>query len=210
MSKKKTYEIQAQTMIKNMEKRNFEGYYVATAQEAKEKVLSLLEENAVIAWGGSMTMQEIGVFEELEKGNYTLIDRTKAKSPEEAREIYAKSVMADVYLMSTNAITLEGELINIDGNGNRVACLITGPKQVIIVAGMNKVCSDVKSGYQRVKDIASPPNSVRLNRNTPCAVTGKCENCFSPDCICSHTVVTRRCKDKGRIQIILVGEELGY
>lgn len=210
MPKMKAYENQANTIIKNMEKRNFKGYYVATAAEAKKKVLSLIADGATIAWGGSMTMQEIGIFEALEKGNYNLIDRMKASSPEEAREIYAKSTLADVYLMSTNAITLEGELINIDGHGNRVACLITGPKKVIIVAGMNKVCSDVKSGYQRVKDVASPPNTVRLNRKTPCAVTGKCEDCYSPDCICAHTVISRRCKEPDRIHVILVGEELGY
>lgn len=210
MPKHTFYENQAKTIIKNMEKRNFEGYYVATAAQAKEKVLSLMEEGTSIGWGGTMTMEEIGIFDALKEKNYTLIDRTQAKTPEESREIYAKTVMADYYLMSTNAITLNGELINIDGNGNRVACLIQGPKNVIIVAGMNKVVSDVESGYLRVKNMASPPNAVRLNRKTPCAVTGLCGDCYSPDCICSHTVVTRRCGIPGRIKIILVGEELGY
>lgn len=210
MPKKTFYENQAKTIIKNMEKRNFEGYYVSTAAEAKQKVLSLMEPGSSVAWGGSMTMAELGVFEELAAGNYTLIDRMKAGTPKEARELYAKTVMADYYLMSTNAITLEGELINIDGNGNRLACLMQGPKNVIIAAGMNKVVPDVESGYLRVKNTASPPNCVRLNRKTPCAVTGECGDCYSPDCICSHTVITRRCGIPGRIKIILVGEELGY
>lgn len=210
MPKNKFYENQAKTIIKNMEKRNFEGYYAATADEAREKVLSLMEEGSSIGWGGTMTMEEIGVFDAIRERNYTLIDRTAAMTPEERREIYAKTVLADYYLMSTNAITLEGELINIDGNGNRVACLMQGPKNVIVVAGMNKVVSDVESGYLRVKNIASPPNCVRLQRKTPCAVTGKCEDCYAPDCICSHTVVTRRCNIPGRIKIILVGDELGY
>lgn len=210
MPKNTFYENQAKTIIKNMEKRNFEGYYAATAQEAKEKVLSLMAEGSSIGWGGTMTMAEIGIFDAIKEKNYTLIDRTTAKTPEENREIYARTVLADYYLMSTNAITLDGELINIDGNGNRVACLIQGPRNVIIVAGMNKVVSDVESGYLRVKNIASPPNAVRLDRKTPCAVTGRCGDCYAPDCICSHTVVTRRCGIPGRIKIILVGEELGY
>lgn len=210
MPKNTFYENQAKTIIKNMEKRNFEGYYAATAQEAKEKVLSLMAEGSSIGWGGTMTMAEIGIFDAIKEKNYTLIDRTTAKTPEENREIYARTVLADYYLMSTNAITLDGELINIDGNGNRVACLIQGPRNVIIVAGMNKVVPDVESGYLRVKNIASPPNAVRLDRKTPCAVTGRCGDCYAPDCICSHTVVTRRCGIPGRIKIILVGEELGY
>lgn len=210
MPKNTFYENQAKTIIKNMEKRNFEGYYAATADEAREKVLSLMEEGASIGWGGTMTMEEIGVFDAIKEKNYILIDRTAAKTPEERREIYARTVLADYYLMSTNAITLEGELINIDGNGNRLACLMQGPEHVIIVAGMNKVVSDVESGYLRVKDMASPPNCVRLNRKTPCAVTGQCEDCYAPDCICSHTVVTRRCNIPGRIKIILVGDVLGY
>ena len=112
--------------------------------------------------------------------------------------------------MSTNAITLEGELVNIDGHGNRVAALIWGPKQVIILAGMNKVCPTVEDAYRRVKNIASPANAIRLNKKTPCAQTGACGDCYSPDCICSHTVVTRRCGTPGRIKIILIGGDLGY
>ncbi len=210
MSKEIFYQKQAETIIKNMKKRNFEGYYAQNAEEAKQIVLRMMEEGASISWGGTMTMTEIGVMDAIRGGKYRLIDRALAKDPEEAREIFAKTVMADYYLMSTNAITLEGELINIDGNGNRLACLMQGPKNVIIVAGMNKVVSDVQSGYQRVKDIASPPNAIRLHKNTPCALTGHCADCYSPDCICSHTVITRRCGIPGRIKVILVGQELGY
>ena len=112
--------------------------------------------------------------------------------------------------MSTNAITLEGELINIDGRGNRLAFLCFGPQNVLILAGMNKVVTDIDSGFKRVRNIASPPNTVRLNKKTPCAITGKCENCYSPDCICSQFVVTRRSSTPNRIKVILIGEELGY
>jgi hypothetical protein len=112
--------------------------------------------------------------------------------------------------MSTNAITLDGELVNVDGNGNRVASLIYGPKHVIVITGMNKVVPDVLQGYDRVRNIASPPNTIRLGKNTPCANTGKCGNCLSPDCICSQIVVTRRSREKERIIVILVNENLGF
>ena len=118
--------------------------------------------------------------------------------------------MADYYLMSTNAITMDGELINIDGNGNRVACLIHGPKHVIMVVGMNKLVSNVEDGYRRVRDIATPANTKRLNKNTPCFHTGRCGDCLSPDCICNQVVITRRSSHAGRIKIFFVAEDLGY
>ncbi len=139
-----------------------------------------------------------------------MLDRSLARTPEESRQIYAKTVLADYYLMSTNAITLGGELINIDGNGNRVACLIQGPSHVIIIAGMNKVVSDVPGGVARVRNMASPANAIRLNRNLPCAASGVCHDCLSPECFCNQIVVTRRSMHPGRIKIYLVGEELGY
>uniref|UniRef100_UPI004056BE60 lactate utilization protein n=1 Tax=Acetatifactor sp. TaxID=1872090 RepID=UPI004056BE60 len=208
--KQKYYENAAATIIKNLEKRQMEGYYCATSKEAVEKALELMPEGASIAWGGSMTLSETGLMDVIRSADYELIDRETAKTPEEQRRLYGDICCADFFLMSTNAITLDGELINIDGRGNRVAFLCFGPQNVIILAGMNKVVSDVQSGIQRVRDVASPPNTVRLNKNTPCAVTGRCGNCFSPDCICSQIVITRRSGIPGRIKVILVGEELGY
>ena len=146
----------------------------------------------------------------IHNGNYELIDRSSAKTPEESRQLYAKTVLADYYLMSTNAITLDGELINIDGNGNRVACLIQGPAHVILVVGMNKVVTDVESGIARVRNMASPANAIRLNRNLACAATGVCHDCLSPECFCNQLVITRRSMHNGRIKVYLVGEELGY
>ena len=200
----------ADTMIKNMAKRNMEGYYCATSAEAVEKVLSLMPEGASVTWGGSMTLTECGLMDALKTANYEIIDRDTAKTPEEARVMYAKQVMADYYLMSTNAITISGELVNIDGRANRVSCLCWGPQNVIIIAGMNKVCSDVESAIQRVRNFAAPPNCVRLNKNTPCAQTGKCGDCYSQESICSQFLVTRRSSTPNRIKVILVGEELGY
>lgn len=200
----------ANTIIKNMKKKNMEGYYCATSKEAVEKALSLMPEGASLTWGGSVTLAECGLMDAIHEKSYVLIDRAAAKTPEEAREIYGKQVMADFFLMSSNAITVDGELVNIDGNSNRVACLCCGPKNVIVIAGMNKVVSTVEEGVDRVHNFAAPPNTVRLNRNTPCAQTGRCADCYSPDCICSQIVITRRSSIPNRIKVILVGEELGY
>ena len=200
----------ANTIIKNMAKKNLEGYYCATSTEAVEKALSLMPAGASVTWGGSMTLTECGLMDALKNANYELIDRDTAKTPEEGRLMYAKQVMADYYLMSSNAITVDGELVNIDGRANRVSCLCWGPENVIVIAGMNKVAADVESALKRVRTMAAPPNTVRLNRNTPCAQTGKCGDCYSPDCICSQIVITRRSSTPNRIKVILVGEELGY
>lgn len=200
------YENQAATIIKNLEKRNMEGYYCPDGASAVQTALSLMPEHSVISWGGSMTLSETGLMEQLQKRDYTLIDRMTAATPEERRELYAKATLADYYLMSTNAITLDGQLVNIDGAGNRVACLIHGPENVIILAGMNKVCPDVESAIRRVKNCATPPNTVRLNCKTPCAVTGICGDCLSPETICCQEVITRY----SRIKVILIGEEYGY
>lgn len=200
----------ANTIIKNMHKKNMEGYYCATSAEAVEKALSLMPEGASVTWGGSMTLTECGLMDALKTANYEIIDRDTAKTPEEARLMYAKQVMADYYLMSSNAITIGGELVNIDGRANRISCLCWGPQNVIIIVGMNKVASDVESAVQRVRNIAAPPNCIRLNKNTPCAQTGKCGDCYSPESICSQILVTRRSSTPNRIKVILVGETLGY
>ena len=200
----------ANTIIKNMEKKNLEAYYCATSAEAVEKALSLMPEGASITWGGSESIKECGLMDAIQAANYELIDRTDAKTPEEDRIMYSRQVMADFFLMSSNAITIDGELVNIDGRANRVSLLCWGPQNVIVIAGMNKIASDVESAIQRVRDAAAPPNTVRLNKNTPCAQTGRCGNCYSPDCICSQIVITRRSSTPKRIKVILVGEELGY
>lgn len=208
--KQLAFQAAAQGIIKNLEKRNMEGYFFENSAQCTRAILDLMEKGSSVSWGGSESIKECGLMDALKEGGYELIDRLTAKSPEESRELYAKAVLADYYLMSTNAITYEGELVNIDGNGNRLACLMQGPKTVIIVAGMNKLASDIPTGYARVKDLASPPNVRRLNKNTPCYHAGKCGDCLSPDCICSHLVVTRRSNIPGRIKVFLVAEELGY
>lgn len=201
---------QAETIIRNLEKRNMEGFYFASAAECIQAILKEMPKGSVISWGGSESIKESGLMDAIHNGDYELIDRSSAKTPEESRQIYAKTVLADYYLMSTNAITLDGELINIDGNGNRVACLIQGPAHVILVVGMNKVVTDVESGVSRVRNMASPANAIRLNKNLACGATGVCHDCLSSECFCNQIVITRRSMHNGRIKVYLVGENLGY
>ena len=208
--KKQYYENTAKTIIANLEKRQMKGWYCEDSAAAVQKVLELMPEHASVTWGGTMTMEECGLTNALKKGNYTLIDRLAAKTPEEKKELFARAVCADYFFMSTNAITLDGELINVDGAGNRVACLCNGPDHVIVLAGMNKVVKNAEEGHSRARNTAAPINTLRLNKKTPCAVSGRCSVCQSPDCICSQIVVTRRSHIPGRIQVILIGEELGY
>lgn len=209
-NQQKFYSLIAQNIIAEMAKRNIEGYYVCSKEEAVNKALSFLTEGMTISWGGSMTLSQIGLFDALqEKACYNLLDRTKVP-PEEIPDLYRKAFFADTYFMSSNAITQQGELINIDGTGNRVASLIYGPKQVIIIAGINKIVKDEAAAIERIHNVAAPINALRLHKNTPCAHTGKCHNCLSPDCICMHTVITRNSVTKGRIKVILVNENLGY
>lgn len=205
------YENLAKTTMKNLEKRHFECHYCKTAQEAVKLASELVPSDSTVSFGGSMTLAESGMADILkQRSDITLLDRSKAGSPEEVKEIYHKSLNADYYFMSSNAITVEGELVNIDGTGNRVGALIYGPEHVIILAGMNKVSPSLEEAVSRVKNVASPLNANRLSRNTPCAATGLCSDCLSPDCICSHTVITRRSAPANRIKVILIGEALGY
>lgn len=208
--KQQNYENLAESLIEAFNKRGIEGYYCADKEEALTTALRFLTPGCSVSWGGSVSCTEIGLFEALKTSDCILYDRTTAKTPEEQRELYAKAVTADYYFMSSNAVTLDGELVNIDGNGNRVACLITGPKHVILIVGMNKITPDVTSAIDRVRNVAAPPNGVRLGLSTPCSKYGKCHDCYSPDCMCCELVVTRKSRVPGRIKVILVGEELGY
>lgn len=209
--KKIYYENMADSIIDRFNKRGIEGYYCENAEEALLTAKRFLTPGCSVSWGGSQTLIEIGLLESLSSSSdYIIYDRDKAKTPEEKLQVYSKTVTADYYFMSTNAITLDGQLVNIDGSGNRVACLITGPKNVIIIAGMNKITTDVDHAIERVRNMATPPNTVRLGKKTPCAETGKCANCLVDDCICNQIVITRRSGTQGRIKVILVGEELGF
>lgn len=197
-------------IIKNLEKRGMEGYYFENSADMAAAILGMMPKGSVVSWGGSASLTESGMMDALKASDYELIDRAAAKTDQERRDIYARTVMSDYYFCSTNALTLEGELVNIDGNGNRVACIIHGPAHVMLIVGMNKVVKDIDSAIKRVRTNACPPNAIRLHMNTPCAVTGKCADCLSPECFCNQIVVTRRSRHAGRIKVFLVGEELGF
>ena len=201
----------ARTLLPRLERRGMEGYYCATRQEAVEKVLELVEPGASVTWGGSVTFAQSGVKDALvSAGKYEIIDRAAASTPAEQRAMYGRMAMADYFFMSTNAITADGELVNIDGNGNRLACLIHGPRHVIVLAGMNKLTADVDSALKRIRTVSCPMNAARLHPNTPCEATGMCGDCHGPGCMCCQEVVTRHSRHPGRIKVILIGEELGF
>lgn len=206
----KYYSIKGNKVVIAMEKRNMEAYYCNTKENALKKAMEIIATGSIVSWGGSQTISQIGLIDELKRGNYNLLDRDLAKTPEQANDIYRKAFYADYYLTSSNAITIDGKLINMDGNGNRVAAIMYGPKNVIVILGMNKIESDESQAIKRVRSIAAPINAIRLNKNTPCVSTGNCHDCKEDDCICCNLVITRMSKIKNRIKVIIVGEELGY
>ena len=208
--KKQYYENLANTVLKGFDKRFIEGHYCESIEEAKELALSFVTEGSTVSFGGSVTLDETGVLTELRKrDDITLYDRATATTPEENKKIMHDALSCDYYFMSSNAITKNGELVNIDGNGNRVAALIYGPENVIILAGMNKIVENVEDGMSRTRNIAAPQNCIRLDKDTPCKITGFCGNCLN-DTICDQIVITRASRVPNRIKVILIGEELGF
>lgn len=209
--KKQQQKILADQLIANLAKRNIEAFYCTNGSDAAQLASSLISESSSVGWGGSMTLKEIGLMDLLkQRENLTLLDRSQAATSDEVDHIYRQIFSADTFLMSANAISLDGQIVNIDGTGNRVAALIYGPKQVIILAGMNKICNDLEAAMSRARNIASPPNCLRLDKKTPCSATGVCGDCLSPDCICNQIVITRNSRDKERIKVILIEGEWGY
>lgn len=197
-------------IIKNLAVRNIEAFYYDDSEAMVKDILTKIPSGSSITWGGAESIIECGLMDSIQNGSYVLLDRAAAKTPEEKRKFFAKAVMADVFLMSTNAITYQGELINIDGNGNRLACLMQGPKEVFIIVGMNKFVGSIEEGIHRIENVAAPANVQRLHRDTPCHTSGRCTHCFSAESVCSHTVITRRSGQPGRIKLFIVPENLGY
>jgi len=204
------YRKRGEALVKQMNRRQMDAFYFESASGAVEAIVGMMPERSSVSWGGVMTMGEIGLKKELQRANLELLDRDAAEGPEELKALYHKAFGCDYYIMSSNAITMDGKLVNIDGRGNRLAALLYGPENVIVIAGMNKVVLDEAAAVSRTRNTASPMNALRLERNTPCAKNGVCSDCQSSDCICSHLVVTRRSMQPGRIKVFLIGEELGY
>ena len=202
---KKRNELLANTVIKGLKSRNMSGYYAADKEEALKLALELIPEGNTIAMGGCMSAHEIGLISALEEGNYHYIDRDKL----DPRAGLLAAYDADVFLTSANAITDAGILVNIDGNANRVSCIAQGPKKVVFIVGMNKVCSDLDSAMKRARNVAAPANAQRFDIKTPCKETGKCFDCKSPDTICCQFLITRYSRHQERIHVILVNDVLG-
>ena len=203
----KRNELLAEKIIKGLQSRNMTGYYAKDREEAKAIALSLIPKNSSIAMGGAMSAHEIGLVEALKEGDYRFIDRD-AMPDKRAAMLLAYD--ADFFLSSVNAMTEDGVLINIDGNANRVSSIAQGPKHVLFIVGMNKVCSDVDGAMKRARNVAAPINAQRFGLSTPCSKTGSCMNCKSPDTICCQFLITRYSRHKDRIHVILVNDTLGF
>jgi L-lactate utilization protein LutB len=202
---------QVERTIANLEKHNISGFYVTNEIQLQEKIKELIPEHSLVAVGDSMTLFETGIIKLLRNGKYNFLDKYREEiTREEKKEIYRRSFSADTFLCSTNALTEEGELYNIDGNGSRVAAMIYGPEQVIVVVGFNKIVKNLEEAEKRVRNYAAPLDAKRLHKNTPCASLGYCVDCKSEERICNDFVVIKRQFTKGRIKIIIVGKQLGY
>ena len=203
----KRNDLLSQKVIKGLASRNMTGYYAKTKEEALQMALELIPEGSSVTMGGGMSVHEIGLVKALKEGNYNFIDRDEM---EDKRAAMLFAYDADVFLMSANAMTEDGILVNIDGNANRVSALAQGPRKVIVIAGMNKICDDVDGAMKRARNVAAAINAQSFGLNTPCAKTGSCMNCKSPDTICCQFLITRYSKHPGRIHVILVDDFLGF
>ena len=197
----------AERTIAGLQSRNMSGYYAGDKEEALRIALGLIPEGSSVTMGGCMSAREIGLVDALKSGNYDFIDRDAF---EDKRAAMLKAYDADVFLTSANAMTDDGVMINIDGNANRVSAIAQGPKKVIFIVGMNKVCPDTDTAMKRARNVAAPINAQRFGLKTPCSKTGKCFDCKSPDTICCQFLITRFSRHKDRIHVILVGEDLGF
>ncbi len=203
-------ELLAQRMIKSLNRRNMDAFYCPTSAGAIAKVMELMPQGSTVSWGGSMTLRDMGLTRALhDDGRYILLDRDRAVDRAEAVEIYLQAFRADYYLSSANAITEDGVIVTIDGNGNRVAAITFGPSHVIFVIGLNKVTQTVDAALARARSTAGPINTARFDISTPCKADGVCHNCNSPECICNHIHFLRN-SPRRRHTVVLVGEPLGY
>ena len=205
----KYYEKRGNILVKNLQSRHFEAYYCANKEEALAKALELIPEGASVGWGGAMSCEQIGLMDALKAGNYRAMDRSLAKTAAEREQMMHDMLASDVFLTGANGLSLDGQMVNIDGTGNRVAAIVYGPKSILVVAGMNKVEDTLEDAMNRARTVAAPMNNQRFDNSNPCSVTGTCANCKHETCICNQILITRHCRPAGRIKFILVGEDLG-
>jgi len=208
---KKKYDLAGPRIAEAFRKNHFDAYYVSTSEEALRKAIELIPKDHVVSWGGSETVKQIGLKDYIKENGYKVIDRDTAKSPEERVQLMRQGLLADTFLMSCNGATKNGQLVNIDGNGNRVAAMIYGPTNVIVVMGMNKITDTIEEAWARARNFAAPANMQRFNvPQTPCSKTGSCGNCTLAESICAYLVTVRISRPAGKIKVILVGEDLGF
>lgn len=207
--KESYYEKRGKILVKNLQSRHFEAYYCANKEEALQKALELIPNGASVGWGGTLTCQQIGLLEAVKNGDYRAIDRETCKTDAEREQAAKDCLFSDVFLVSANGLSMDGQMVSIDGTGNRVAAIIYGPKTVLVVAGMNKVEDTLEDAIRRARTVAAPMNQQRFGLPNPCTATGTCANCKSETCICNQILITRNCRPAGRIKFILVGEDLG-
>ena len=203
------YEKRGHILVKNLQSRHFDAYYCENREPALQKALELIPEGASVGWGGALSAEQIGLMDTVRQGNFRPIDRSLARSQEEREQMMRDCLFSDVFLTGANGLSLDGQMVNIDGTGNRVAAIIYGPKTVLVVAGMNKVEDTLEDAIRRARTVAAPMNNQRFSNDNPCSATGTCGNCKNLTCICNQIVITRHCRPAGRIKFILVGEELG-
>lgn len=203
----KRNELLAQKVIQGLKSRNMTGYYAKNKEKALAIALDLIPEGASVTMGGCMSAREIGLIDAISEGDYNFIDRDNYA---DKRAAMLMAYDADVFLSSANAMTDDGILVNIDGNANRVSAIAQGPKKVIFIVGMNKICDDIDGAMKRARNVAAPINAQRFGLDTPCTKTGACMNCKSPDTICCQFLITRYSRHKDRIHVILVNDNLGF
>ena len=208
--KKMYYEKRGRILVKNLQNRHFDACYCEDRAAALEKALEWIPKGATIGWGGCASVNQIGLLDAVKGGEYQVYDRDATKTPEERQMVSKKCLTADVFLTGANAISMDGQMVNIDGIGNRVAAIVYGPDMVLVVAGMNKVVDTVEDAVTRARTIAAPINNQRFDNQNPCKTTGSCADCKCETCICNQILVTRNCRPAGRIKFILVGEDLGF
>ncbi|MCR4960478.1 MAG: lactate utilization protein [Lachnospiraceae bacterium] len=203
----KRNDLLAQQVIKGLESRNMTAEYAKDAKEALEMALKFIPAGSSVSMGGAMSAHEIGLVQAIKDGDYNFIDRDAI---EDKRAAMLAAYDADYFISSANAMTQDGVIVNIDGNSNRVSAIAQGPKHVLFIVGMNKICNDIDSAMKRARNVAAPINAQRFGLSTPCAKTGTCMNCKSPDTICCQFLITRFSRHKGRIHVILVNDTLGF
>ena len=206
---KNYFDKRGEVLVKNLQKRHFEAYYCATKEDALKQVMALIPEGSVVGWGGAVSASQVGVQAAVHAGNYTVIDRDLVSDMAEKTRLMRECFNADYFITGANALSLDGQMVNIDGNGNRVGMIVYGPRNIIVVAGMNKVCATLEDAVKRARTVAAPMNQQRFGLPNPCNVTGVCGNCKNETSICNQIVITRHCRPVGRIKFILIGETLG-